>query len=322
MLVMLSSLLVSAMLWGADPPPPTDGPPDGNDGPPKGERDDRGPRGRGRGPRGGGPNAERGPRGGGFDVDLDFRRGPGGPPPPPLEPFRDGENWVIFGVIKTSATGETAPFDPSKGPVELELKDGRKITIDVLPPPPHPPGPPPHPPGPPRGPRGPGDDGPPRPPGDGPGDHGPPHGEHGHHGPGGPDGPHGPPFGPPGFGGPDGPGPGGLHSLFGDEIRPFPPDPEVLKLDSEEREIQKKLQRIRHDSRKPSSEVKEETRKEVLDLVTKQFDLRQQIRRKVFERIQKDSENIEASLQKREGQKQQLIDQRVKEILDPGAVDF
>lgn len=311
MKLLLSSLLVSVSLWGADPP--KDGPPDGKDGPPPRQREDR-PRGRERGPRGG------------FDVDVDFR---GGPPAPPRGPIKEGENWVIFGVIKTAASGETAPFDPSKGPVELELKDGRKITIDVLPPPPHPPGPP-------RGPRGPegrrgpdGPDGPPGPP-RGPhgpdvpphhgddhdrhGDHGPPHGEHGPRSPFGPDGPH-PPFGP------GGPG-GAIESVIRDEIRPLPPDPEVFKLNSEEREIQHKLDRIKRDSSKAGGEISEATKKEVTDLVTKQFDLRQQIRRKLLERIQKDSKKIEESLQKREGQKQQLINERVSEILDPGAVDF
>ena len=110
--------------------------------------------------------------------------------------------------------------------------------------------------------------------------------------------------------------------MIRDEIRPLPPDPEVMKLDEDERGIQRKLERIRRDSRKPGSEVSDATRKEVLDLVTKQFEMRQQIRRKLFERIQKDSQDIEASLQKREGQKQELINQRVKEILDPESVDF
>ena len=112
---LLSLLLVSVSLWGAEPPPPGDPPPDERDGLPPLQRDDHGPGGWGRGPRG---------------------RGPGGPPS--LGPIRQGENWVIFGMIKTAADGEKAPFDPSKGPVELELKDGRKITIDILPPPPHP----------------------------------------------------------------------------------------------------------------------------------------------------------------------------------------
>jgi len=304
--LLLSSLLVSVSLWGADPP--KEGPPEGKDRPPKGEREDHSPRGRGRGPRGG------------FDADDDFR---GGPHAPPRGPIKEGENWVIFGVIKTSANGETAPFDPSKGPVELELKDGRKITIDVLPLPPHPPGPP-------RGPRGPegrrGPDGPNGPPGpprdfDGPphhgddherrGDHGPPFGEHGPRGPHGPDGPH-PPFGPG----------GAIESVIRDEIRPLPPDPEVFKLNADEREIQHKLDRLKRDAGKAGGEISEATKKEVTELVTKQFDLRQQIRRKLLERIQKDSKKIEESLQKREGQKQQLINERVSEILDPGAVDF
>jgi Spy/CpxP family protein refolding chaperone len=110
--------------------------------------------------------------------------------------------------------------------------------------------------------------------------------------------------------------------MLHEELRPPAPSKEIEELGRREAELDRAIQQSRGALQRASSEEREKLRAEIAEQVKGQFQVRQDLRRLVLQRIKQDVERLEASIQRREEGKAGLIERRIQDLLGEGGDDF
>ena len=127
-------------------------------------------------------------------------------------------------------------------------------------------------------------------------------------------GPDGPPRrpGPFGPGQPPGPQPGGPRPGW-DGMGP--PDPEMTKLFQTENELDRRTRELADAYPAAPQDQQAKLKQDLTDLVTKHFETRQQRRALELKRFEEELKRLRDAMDRREKDRQQLIDKRVTELL-------
>ena len=92
-------------------------------------------------------------------------------------------------------------------------------------------------------------------------------------------------------------------------------DPEMFKLFQQEAELDRETRQLAGEFREAPTDKKDEVKKKLQETVAKHFEVRQQRRAMELKRLETELTRLRDSIEKRNQEKQQIIDRRVSELL-------
>ena len=92
-------------------------------------------------------------------------------------------------------------------------------------------------------------------------------------------------------------------------------DPEMFKLLQEDSELERRTRELGMQFRQAPPEQRERIKQEVHQMVSKQFEVRQQRRALELKRVEAELQRLREAVERRAKARQQLIDRRVSELL-------
>jgi len=92
-------------------------------------------------------------------------------------------------------------------------------------------------------------------------------------------------------------------------------DPEMYELISSDIELERRTQNLARRVRGAAKEDQTKAREELLKIAAEQFVVRQKRRELHLKRLEEELKELRASLEKRAGQKQEIIERRVNDLL-------
>ena len=101
-------------------------------------------------------------------------------------------------------------------------------------------------------------------------------------------------------------------------------NPELYRAQVEEMRLRDDLNRMAREARreKEGSRERQEAEKRLKDAVQRSFDLRQQVKEAELEDMRTRLKDLEGSLERRAGRRAQMIEERVRKLLDDGEEDW
>jgi hypothetical protein len=100
---------------------------------------------------------------------------------------------------------------------------------------------------------------------------------------------------------------------------PLPPelkhDPEMQELIQKDRQLERESHELSMQYRRASTQRRDSIKKEVEELASKQFDVRQQRRSLELKRLEEELQHVREAVARREKARKELIDRRVSELL-------
>ena len=139
--------------------------------------------------------------------------------------------------------------------------------------------------------------------------------------PGGPDGPKMFIALPPGHDGMPGPNVKGI-ATFRSPVRMWENDPEMQRLLEVDASLDRQSQELAEEFRHGPKDKQAEVKKKLEDIVTRQFEARQERRGLELKRLEDEIKRIQTSIDKRNAIKKQIVDRRVSEVLGQDDTSF
>jgi hypothetical protein len=92
-------------------------------------------------------------------------------------------------------------------------------------------------------------------------------------------------------------------------------DPEMMSLVQRDRQLERETRELSAQYRRANSDRRAAIKKEVEELVNKQFDVRQQRRNLELKRLEEELQRVRQAVSNRDKARKELVDRRVSELL-------